>query len=279
MNPLGWRLAAASLLNLASSQPGWSADWNRDTQNEYGGTYSTNCNNPAAPRVRAVSQGLLVEVGTQRMTGTNLQVAVALFGNQGEPPGQQTVALMSQVRGRFEMNFNVHRDTSGQWGALEGDPKVIAAIGNGLAAQRFRDCDASRSARAAAQMQGDLRQARADKAATRVAARQPDAVRFKTALRHALGAKMNEKWVLPMIGMPGADTPTLKLGGTVYQEITACKPHDCYDNNLLLLYEPDSGAVYGKVVMKTVPSVVGGPPPALASEIEKRWRVHWRSGQ
>jgi hypothetical protein len=157
MNPLGWRLAAASLLNLASSQPGWSADWNRDTQNEYGGTYSTNCNNPAAPRVRAVSQGLLVEVGTQRMTGTNLQVAVALFGNQGEPPGQQTVALMSQVRGRFEMNFNVHRDTSGQWGALEGDPKVIAAIGNGLAAQRFRDCDASRSARAAAQMQGARR--------------------------------------------------------------------------------------------------------------------------
>lgn len=279
MNRLGWRLAAASVVNLASHGTCWSVDWNRATRTEYGGMYSTDCNNPAAPRVRAEPQGLLVEVGNRRMTGTRLEVAVALLGNREQPPGQQTVALSSQVRSRFAMNFNVHRDTSGQWGALEGDPTVIAAIGKGLATQRFRDCDASRSARAAAQMQADLRQARADKAATRVAARQPDALRFKTALRQALGPKANEKWVLPMIGTPGADTPTLLIGGTVYQEITACKPHDCYDNNLLLLHAPDSGVVYGKVLMKTAPSVVGGPPPALASEIEKRWRVHWRSGQ
>lgn len=278
MNARGWRLAAASVINLAAHDLSWSLDWSRDSQNEYGGTYSADCANPAAPRVRALPQGLVVEAGNKRMTGTKVQVSVSYFG-QAQAPGEQAVALLSEVRGGAGLIFVVRRDTRGQSVTLDGDPKVMAALGRALTARSYRDCDLLRSGRAAAQMQGDLRQAQVDKAATRSAAKQPDAVRFKTALRQALGPKVNEKWVLAMIGTPGAETPTLLIGGTVYQEITACKPHDCYDNNLLLLYEPNRSAIYGKVLMKAAPSVVGSPPLQLAAEIEKRWRMHWRSGQ
>lgn len=267
-------LLAATL----TANPCWSADWNAETQREYAGTYSTDCANPGAPRARAEPHALMVEVGRQRMTGNNVQIAFSLFGQQLEPAGQQTIALMSQVHG-LDLSFYVRRDVRGQSITLQGDPKVMAALGKGLASQTFRDCDLARSERAAAQMQADLKQARADTAAANRAAQQPDAVRFKTALRRALGAKAREPWLLESIGHPVADTPSVRIAGVAYQELAGCKPHDCGDNNVLVLYEPASGAVYGKLLSKAAPSLFGAPPPSLATEIERRWRAQWRQGQ
>ena len=273
------RLVALTAFAVVAGRSATAADWDRDNQAEFGGVYSTDCANPGAPRLRATDRALIVEVGNQRMTGGNVQISASFFGPQELPPGEMRLALLSEVRGGAQLIFVLRRDAGGQSIRLDGEPKVLAALGRGLAAQTFRDCDAARSDRVAAKMRAEAAQARGERSAARHAARQPDALRFKSALRQALGPKVNETWLQPMLGLPGPETPSVRIGGRIYQELNACKPHDCGDNNVTVLYEPAAGAVYGKALLRAVPSYFGAPPPALAVEIDRRWRAQWRQGR
>ena len=46
----------------------------------YGGTYSSDCGNSTASRLRVVGEALTVEEGTQRMTGRNVETAYSYLG-------------------------------------------------------------------------------------------------------------------------------------------------------------------------------------------------------
>ena len=46
---------------------------------QYGGTYSSDCGNAAAPGVRVAADALIVEQGSKRMTGSNVQAAHSYF--------------------------------------------------------------------------------------------------------------------------------------------------------------------------------------------------------
>jgi hypothetical protein len=70
----------------------------------YGGTYSSDCSSPAAPRLRVVADALMVEQGKKRLTGRDVQPAYSYFG-QSPPPDYQVVLL----RGARRPAIVIHR--------------------------------------------------------------------------------------------------------------------------------------------------------------------------
>ena len=61
----------------------------------------------------------------------------------------------------------------------------------------------------------------------------------------------------------------VKLGGQTWQVATPCKPHDCAENNLLLLYAPATGAVHAKLYEKGRSTLLGNPGAVVAAELDK----------
>ena len=64
--------------------------------------------------------------------------------------------------------------------------------------------------------------------------------------------------------------------GTEYLLARACKDHDCADNNTVLLYSAVQGVVYGKVYRQRRSTLIGAPPPAVASKLDRLWQAEWR---
>ena len=75
------------------------------------------------------------------------------------------------------------------------------------------------------------------------------------------------------------DATTVTIAGTRYPQLTGCKPHDCGDNNALVLSAPRTGAVYGKIFVRQIPSFIGEPSRAIAEELDGLWRAEWRQGR
>lgn len=97
----------------------------------------------------------------------------------------------------------------------------------------------------------------------------------KAAYYKALGPLSKEPWLAKLDG-PSPQNKALKVAGGDYVLVSVCKNHDCSDNNVVLLYAaPDT--VYGKVVQRGKSTLIGAPPPAVATELEKLWKSEWRS--
>lgn len=99
------------------------------------------------------------------------------------------------------------------------------------------------------------------------------------ALARALGAKAREPWLVPAYLEPTADAKRVTIAGTAYQLTLMCKPHDCFDNNIVVLYAAATGEVYGQRVSRTRLSQFGAPSPALASDLQRLGRAEFRPGQ
>jgi hypothetical protein len=128
------------LCALASHAAGWARErLNADTLAQFGGTYSVACGNPSMARLRVTADALMVEMGNQRMTGSDPQAAYSYFGQS--PPKDFQVALLSQVRGMSELMFMVFRDRVGNYVELDGAANVRAALGPSLTGRRYRQCD------------------------------------------------------------------------------------------------------------------------------------------
>jgi hypothetical protein len=87
-------------------------------------------------------------------------------------------------------------------------------------------------------------------------------------------------------GMPSArncrarsDTKLNWPHGTEYLLASACKDHDCADNNAVLLYSAVQGVVYRKVYRQRRATLIGAPPPAVASESDRLWQAEWRQNR
>lgn len=238
----------------------------------YGGTYSIECGNAAAPRVR-VTETPRVEYGNKRMTGQNLMAAYSYFGPE-PPPGHQ-VTLLSEVRRDARLLVFVSRDRNGLFVELSGeDPRVEAALisvlGKAQYKAKYRDCDAAsrapepRPAQAAAVLPDDIASWDYGRDKT-----------FRTLYLKALGPKAKTSWVAKLDG-PSSGTKAVHAAGADYRQLAVCKPHDCGDNNLVLLYSPADKAVFGKIVERGRSTVFGKPSPALATELERLWKTEWR---
>lgn len=98
--------------------------------------------------------------------------------------------------------------------------------------------------------------------------------KFKSAYTAALGPRANERWLAAMSN--SAPVRTIQVAGEAYQVATPCKPHDCADNNLLLLYAPASGKVYGHLHESGRVTLIGQPSPGLNRELARLWKQEFR---
>ncbi|MNQ08099.1 hypothetical protein D3C85_208910 [compost metagenome] len=138
---------SAALLFLAALCSAGAA-WSRDgvlppeTMALYGGRWSANCADAAAPTLQVREDMLIAERGKRRVVGRQPDTAHSFFGNQAPPPNFD-VALMSRV-GKGDdamMNFLVFRDARGQSITLKADKPVVGQLGPELMKPRYWRCD------------------------------------------------------------------------------------------------------------------------------------------
>jgi hypothetical protein len=261
---------------MAAGDSGWAQN-TLDAQalKLYGGTYSADCSNPSATRLRVVADALMVEQGNKRLTGNNVQAAYSYFG-QSSPPNY-LVALLSEVRGGSQLLFIVFKDGSGQYITLDGDQKVSAALGKTLLTQKFRSCDRAKNQAASAPAPSG-QPSPPQSETMRGAPELLNDAKFKSAYYKALGPKVKESWLAKLDG-PAPLVKKIKVAGTEYLFASYCKNHDCEDNNAVLLYSAQNGTVYGKILDRRRASLIGDPPQPVAAELDRLWVSEWRQNK
>ncbi|SFC34547.1 Inhibitor of vertebrate lysozyme (Ivy) [Polaromonas sp. OV174] len=273
MHAAQWRCAALTATLAALSLPALAQGrLGADVLKLYGGVYSPDCGNAKAPRLRVLDDALIVEQGNRRLIGREVMAAHSYFGNS--PPPNYLVALLSQVPRGGGLMFMVYQDRAGQYIKIEPDPKVGTALGPSLTRLSYRWCNQPQSRPApAAPSQAPVPSSHVIDP--------PDLLRdpaFKAAYYRALGPRVRQYWLAQLEG-PAHPLSRVRIGGTEYVYAMVCKPHDCADNNTVLLYSRAQGVVYGKVLLAGQGSLIGAPPPPLAAEIERLWHKEWRQGR
>lgn len=275
MNTQQWLSCGAAIACLASSAPATAAySLEAESIKLYGGAYSTDCSNPAAPRLQ-VAETLNVEKGNKRMTGEKLMASASYL--DPTPPANYQMALLSEVRGGAQLIFVIYRDKAGLYVELMGDPKVetalTAVLGKAQLKAKYRDCEAAN-------------RAPVPKPALAPAATNPDSVenwnfvgdkKFKAILRKAIGPKAQEPWISDLDG-PAPPARLVSVTGTDYRLLAVCKPHDCGDNKMIVLYSPANRTVYGKIFERGKITLIGKPSAEVATELERLSKTEWQQG-
>jgi hypothetical protein len=262
------RIACLVAIVLLPSQA--FAQLNADQMRWYGGRYAVDCASPSSPHVDVTADALNVEEGRRRMSGGALQASVAYFGNS-EPPRGFIVALLAELPGGLDLTGMLWTDRDGPYLQLDGPPKVRAALGT-LVNARFHDCDAPRARLVVARQATDDVATKRDAALRRRNANAP----FGTTYRRALGPLARQGWLAELAGYPESLDRTVQVAGKPYRFGQGCKPHDCYDNNMVMLYSPEDGTVHGKAVVASHPSYFGAPPPVVQRELDRLWAGEFR---
>ncbi|HEV7915287.1 MAG TPA: Ivy family c-type lysozyme inhibitor [Albitalea sp.] len=230
----------------------------------YGGVLALDCSQYMLPQLKHLGDSLVVQdAGKAVLTGRNVKAAPSHFGAT-PPPGFEN-AFTSEVAGAGTMVFVFYRNAQGLFATVEGSPKVMAVLPAVLRGQRVRHCDPNRNA-----VPGIAPPAQIGP---------PDLLkdaRFREAYLGALGPLGRERWLARLDG-PATPVKPVTVAGAQYQLVSVCKNHDCQDNNLVLLYAAPSKTVYGKLLQRGRPLLVGAPPPAVAAELERLWKAEWRS--
>lgn len=99
---------------------------------------------------------------------------------------------------------------------------------------------------------------------------------FKAAYTKALGPKAKTPWLAKRDG-PAPEDKFIQVAGERFAMNSFCKNHDCANNSAVLLYSPEHKAVYGTIYEKGRTTLIGNPPPAVATELAKLWKAEWRT--
>ncbi|HEX7863914.1 MAG TPA: Ivy family c-type lysozyme inhibitor [Variovorax sp.] len=260
----------AALLPAAawSQQPGGGLP--PDAMTLYGGRWSTNCADASAPTLQVLQDRLIAESGKRRVVAREPQTAHSFFGNSPPPTGFD-VALMSDAGKAGAMTFLVYRGPRGQYITLDADKPVAGQLGPEMMKLRYWRCDGA--GRALPPPSEPVAKVPPPPTGSPAALAQGPAM--QKAWRAALGTRENDRWLVRREG-PAPEPQWVTLEGTRYLLHAFCKPHDCYDNNAIALYDQGSGRIYGLVQRNGTNRLVGTPPPALAPQLDKLWREQWR---
>lgn len=264
-----WFLCAIIALAAESAPVRAQDKLDGETYKLFGGTYMSDCNNAASPKVSVFAEALVFLNGDKRIAGSNVQAAASWYGR--DTPPEYRVALLSEVPGGQQMIFVVNEDRSGYYITLDGDTRVMAAIGKPLTAQKFRRCDVApkRENATPAQPPKSYKLVELDAGGILL---DPKA---KSAYHKALGPLVRERWLARLDG-PSPQNKEVKVAGAEYVLVSSCKNQDCAQNNLVLLYSAARGVVYGKVFQRGKSTLIGSPSAAIAGELERLWRSEWR---
>lgn len=236
------------------------------TDKQVGGVFSNACQDRSQVMIRLYGDVLDVERAGKAVQANRLKSVRTL------PPGSPPVAdfaatVTGQVKGAGggAVTLTITHNAKGLFARIDGDEKALAPLGPGVVGQTVRHCDPNRNA-----LPG---------AAPANAERSPLELlkdgRFKAAYRKALGPLARERWITSMEG-PAPALRQVSVAGTEYTLAATCKPHDCYDNNLVVLWQPQQGKVLGLVQQRTLKTLLGGPNPAQVRELERLWTGEFR---
>lgn len=285
MGPVSCARAAAlaaigvALIGAAGAQTLTPAQ--QQLMQRYGGVLAPDCSNYLQPQLLFLGDSLVVRNGGKAvLTGRNVKAAPAYFGSS--PPPEFETAVTSDVGGGEAMVFVFYRSASGLFAAVEGGPKVMAALPAVFKGQRSRHCDPNRNAApASASAGGQAKAGDPNKNFKGYALTELGAAgllynaKAKDAYYKALGPLVKEPWLAKLDG-PSSENKAIKVAGADFVKVATCKNRDCYDNTVLLLWAaPDT--IYGKVVQRGRSTLIGSPPPAVATELEKLWKAEFRS--
>ena len=252
------RLVCAALLVLSTAAV---AQIQHKLMPSLGGVYAPDCSNYLLPQLKFLGDTLVVQdQGKALLTGRKLRPAPAgAFGPEGF-----VAALTSEVAPGEMMSFVFTRDASGLYVTVDGNPRVMETLPAALNGKRIRHCDPNRNAAPGSVPPAplnpwDLLQ---------------DAA-FKQAYLRALGPLAKEPWLTKLSG-PASPVRTVQVGGRDYQLAAVCKPHDCFDHNIVLLWAPGARTVYGHVLQGARVTSIGAPPPPMAAELERLWQAEYR---
>ncbi|MEO7243430.1 MAG: hypothetical protein ABIW85_11030 [Variovorax sp.] len=149
----------------------------------YGGVLASVCADYLQPQLLFLGDSLVVRRGGKPvLAGTRVQAAPEYFG-AARPP-EFEAAFTSQVAGADKLAFVFYRNLNGLFVAVEGGPKVMAALPATLKGQRVRHCDPNRNVAPGAKPPPTVG---------------PDTLladaRFKKAYVGALGPLKRERWL------------------------------------------------------------------------------------
>lgn len=269
-------LLASALLATVAGLP--AAAWSQsaglppDAMALYGGRWSTACADAGAPTLQVRQDMLIAESGKRRVVGNAPLTAHSFFGNS-KPPENFDLALMGKVGKAGAMNFLVFREARGQSITLDADKPVAGQLGPELMKQRYWHCD---GAARATTPPVEPPAAKLPPPPTGSPAALAQGPAMQKAWRAALGTRENDRWLVRREG-PAPEPQWVTVDGTRYLLHAFCKPHDCFDNNAIALYDQGSGRIYGLVQRSGNNRLVGTPPAALAPQLDKLWREQWRS--
>ena len=276
------QLQCATLALLATSSVAW-AQSKSDIQRmlPWLGVLAPDCSNYKLPQLINLGDSLVVrDGGKEVLTGRKVKQAPKHFG--ATPPPEFETAFTSEVAGGEALVFVYYRNASGLYAAVEGGPKVMAALPAAFKGTRSRHCDPNRNVAPGAAA-GPSAQAKADPnkfngyALTELsAAGLLYNAKAKEVYYKALGPLVKESWLAKLDG-PSSEGQAMKVANDDYVMLYTCKNHDCYDNNVVLLWSDMQKIVYGKVNQKGRSTLIGNPPPAVAAELEKIWKKQFRS--
>lgn len=259
-------LLAALTLLAAAPMAAAQGNVDRAMAQRYGGVLAPECGNYLLPQLLYPGDSLVVRNGGKPViTGKNVKAAPAYFGTA--PPPEFETALTSDAGGGERLVFVFYRNASGLFAVVEGSPKVLAAVPGVLKGKRVRHCDPNRNLAPGAKPAQEIYPGVLLKDA-----------RFKRPYLQALGRLASEPWLTELDG-PAQEVKKVQLGGTEYQLVSVCKNHDCYDNNVVVLYAAPTQTVYARVLQRGRPILLGTPPAPVAAELERLWKATYRSGK
>lgn len=280
-------IQSAMLIVAVTSAPAW-AQSKSDIQRmqPWLGVLAPDCSNYLLPQLKHLGDSLVVQDGGKAvLIGRNVKPAPKYFG--ATPPPEFETAFTSEVAGGEALVFVYYRNASGLFAAVEGGPKVMAALPAAFKGKRSRHCDPNRNvapgataaAAGTAASAGTGNSAKIFKgyALTELsAAGLLYNAKAKEIYYKALGPLVKESWLAKLDG-PSSEGQAMKVANDEYVMLYTCKNHDCYDNNVVLLWSGIQNFVYGKVNQKGKSTLIGNPPPAVAAELEKIWKKQFRS--
>jgi hypothetical protein len=269
-----------TLVFAAMSAPAW-AQSKSDIQRmqPYLGVLAADCSNYLLPQLKNLGDSLIVQDGGKAvLTGRNVKPAPKYFG--ATPPPEFETAFTSEVGGEA-LVFVYYRNASGLFAAVEGGPKVMAALPAAFKGKRARHCDPNRNAVPGAgapdaQAKADPNKFKGYALTELSASGLLYNAKAKETYYKALGPLAKEPWLAKLDG-PSPQNKAVKVAGADYVLLGACKNHDCEQNSTVLLYSGVQNVVYGKVYQKGKSTLIGSPQPAVAAELEKLWKTEWRS--
>lgn len=264
------RMLLGICVALAIVAPTWAqGKLDADTLRTFGGTYQVDCSNNASPKATVFADSLVFLNGDKRIAGSQVESAASYYG-PSQPPEYRTVLLSQAASG--QLLFAIYQDKAGYYLKLNGEPKVMAAIDKPISAQKFRRCDGGTSKPAQASALPAKKYALLELSASGVL----DDPKSRTAYQKALGPLVREPWLAKLDG-PSPLNRQVKVAGVDYVLLSACKNRDCGENNAVLLYSGAQDLIYGKVYQRGKSTLLGAPPPAVATELERLWKSEWRS--